>query len=200
MSAFGRRIFATLRLVLTLAAGVSAGLATAFLAVGGEPPFGAVHSGAWTAWPTAGTLDADPYARAVAARDGRLPLATGAGLRFLATADSDGQPLVGRCDYTVAGPMPPAQAWTLTLLDRSGLVPVGHTGRAGFTSTELVRAIDGSFAVTVAAQARAGNWLPAEGAGTFTPMVDPHDSPLGTALPMGASPPALPSIVKGRCA
>lgn len=188
-----------LRGVLTLIAGVMLGLALTDLAVTRQPPFGAVRSGAWVTWPNGGSPDIDPYARAVYARDGRLPLATATGLRFLATTDDDGRPLDGRCAYSIGGATPPAQYWTLTLLDPSGLLPADATGRSGITSAEVVRAAEGGFTVTVARQARPGNWLPWPGEGRFTAMLSFYDSPLGTALLTGNPPPPLPAIVRTAC-
>lgn len=188
-----------LRGLLTLVVGVVLGLAATHFATIHQPLFGAVRSGAWVTWPDAGSPDADPYARAVYARDGRLPLATAAGLRFLATTDDDGHPLEGRCAYSIGGPTPSAQYWTLTLLDLSGFVPADSLGRSGITSAEVVRAADGSFAITVARQARPGNWLPWEGANRFQAMLSFYDSPLGTALLTGNPPPPLPAIVRADC-
>ena len=188
-----------LRGLLTLVAGVMLGLAATDLAVTRQPLFGAVRSGAWVTWPEAGSPKADPYVRAVYARDGRVPLATAVGLRFLATADDEGRPLDGRCAYSIGGPTPAAQYWTLALLDRSGFLPAGATGRSVITSAEVVRAADGGFAVTVARQARPGNWLPWAGEGRFQAMLSFYDSPLGTALLTGNPPPPLPAIVRTAC-
>jgi hypothetical protein len=199
MTALSRVIASIFAGLLCLAVGVSAGVASAFLAVSGNPLFGAMRSGPWKAWPGAVGPDADPYARAIEARDGRIPLGLSAGLRFLATADSSGRPLVGRCDYAVSGSTPPAQAWTIALLDPAGLAPGGPAGRVSFTSAEVVRALDGSFVVAVAPEAHPGNWLPVQHVDGFVLMLSIYDTPLGTAVRMGGSAPALPQIIRGNC-
>src|SRR5687767_206418 len=52
--------------------------------------FGAITIGAWTAWPKTGTSDIDPYARAAIARSGELPIGSGDGVAFFASADDAG--------------------------------------------------------------------------------------------------------------
>ena len=49
--------------------------------------FGAITIGAWTAWPKTGTAEIDPYARAAIARSGELPIGSGDGVAFFASAD-----------------------------------------------------------------------------------------------------------------
>jgi hypothetical protein len=52
--------------------------------------FGAVKAGPWSGWPKTGTREADPYARALFARNGETPLGVTEGLGFIARSDSDG--------------------------------------------------------------------------------------------------------------
>lgn len=188
-----------LKLIAILLAGAMLGLGATFLAVEGQPVFGAVHSGAWTAWPTSGSADADPYARAVFARDGRIPLAAAVGLQFIADRDDAGALLDGRCVYQIEGPTPQAQFWTLTRLDATGFVRNGPAQRAGFTSAEIVRDAEGGFSITAAAGVHAGNWLPLLVYGRFKLMLTFYDTPLTTALNTGNPAPPLPAIVKNAC-
>ena len=58
--------------------------------------FGAVTAGAWTAWPTAGSADADPYSLATLARTGEVPLGAGEGIAFTAEDDSRRRAAVGQ--------------------------------------------------------------------------------------------------------
>ena len=60
------------------------GLGATWLALTRGTAFGAVSIGAWPAWPKTGTADIDPYARAVIARTGRLPIGSGDGVAFFA--------------------------------------------------------------------------------------------------------------------
>ncbi len=195
----GNRLSGFLKLAAILLAGTALGLGATHLAVGGQPLLGGVRSGAWTAWPTSGSADADPYARAVFAEDGRIPLAAAAGLLFLAESDDVGAPLDGRCIYSIGGPTPQAQFWTLTRLDSSGFVHATPAQRAGFTSAEIVRDAAGDFDVTAAATAHPGNWLPVPAYGDFLLMLTFYDTPLTTALQTGNPATPLPRIVKQSC-
>lgn len=180
-------------------AGTLLGLGATWLALGAQPPFGAVRSGPWTAWPDSGTADADPYARAIFARDGRLPLAGATGLAFLADKDDTGDGLDGRCSYGLSGPTPQAQFWTLTPLDRAGQSRAGAAQRAGFTSAEVVRDASGGFTIVLGRTVQSGNWLPLTGNGPFQLMLTFYDTPLTAALNAGSAPPALPGIAKLSC-
>ncbi len=185
------------RLALLLV-GVATGLGATDMLTSGQSLVGTVRSGPWTTWPGAGAPKPDPYARAVAARDGHIPLATGAGLRFLAETDSAGDTLDGRCDYRVGGPTPQAQFWTLTLLNRRGFAEPNALDRFGFTSAELMRDGEGNFVVEIAAAARPGNWLPAPPQGSLTLMLSFYDTALARGMPSGAGL-GLPTIQKSGC-
>lgn len=188
-----------LALLVSIAAGVALGLAATAVSLRGDPPFGAVRSGAWTAWPAAGTPAADPYLRALFAKEGRIPLAAAAGLRFVARADDAGQPLVGRCSYEIGGSTPAAQDWTLTVLDPDGRPRASPDPRTSFTSSEVVRGRDGGFAIALARQARPGNWLPTRGDGPLLLMLSVYDTPLVTALSSGGPMPSFPAITPRPC-
>ncbi len=186
-------------LLAVLVVGAGLGLGLTRLALGGQPPFGGVRSGAWRAWPGSGTAGIDPYARAIYARDGRVPLAAATGLVFLARTDDAGAPLSGRCAYAVGGPTPDAQFWTLTPLDGAGLTRAAAGERAGFTSAEVVRDAAGNFSIELAREARPGNWLPLPADEPFQLMLAVYDTPVTAALNAGAAPPALPAIVRRSC-
>lgn len=142
---------------------------------------GALTIGPWTARPRTGTADVDPYSRATIVRNGELPIGTGDGVAFTATADDRKKPLDGRCDVVVSGVTPPARFWTLTLYDRKGHLVANSLQRYGFTSQEIVRQSDGSFEIHIAARSRAGNWLPTGGIERYALMFRLYDTPVGVA-------------------
>lgn len=142
---------------------------------------GALTIGPWTARPRTGTADVDPYSRATIVRNGELPIGTGDGVAFTATADDRKKPLDGRCDVVVSGVTPPARFWTLTLYDRKGHLVANALQRYGFTSQEIVRQSDGSFEIHIAARSRAGNWLPTGGIERYALMLRLYDTPVGVA-------------------
>ena len=195
-----------LKMIVIAAAGVALGLVATFFAVersqdsgfGAGLWFGAVSAGPWTGWPRTGTRDADPYARALFARNGETPIGITEGLSFIARQDSKGGTLEPRCDYSVSGSTPAARFWTL-----SALTPDGHrlpisSKRHGFTSSELLRNIDGDFKIRIAASARSGNWLQVIADQPFVLMLRLYDTSL-SANAFSVVEGAMPTILRESC-
>ena len=174
------------------------GLGLTWLALTKGLAFGGVTLGAWTAFPKIGTTDIDPYARAVLARSGQLPVGSGDGIAFYARVDDQGRPFDGRCDVVISGTTPPARFWTLTLYDPDGRLVSNSINRYGFSSQEIVRRADGSFDIVIAPRARAGNWLPTGGVERYVLIMRLYDTPVGVATRTGREA-AMPSIRQGAC-
>ncbi len=175
------------------------GLWSAYLAVSGDYPFGRVRAGAWQAAPRVGSRDADPYARAVVARNAEIPLAIGEGLTLTATGDSLGQPLDPRCAYRVGPTTPQARAWTLTLYDGDGRPVSSELQRSGFTSAEVLRDAEGRFFVAISREPMPGNWLRMPETGRPGLALRLYDTPVaaGTAALDART---LPAIERLDCA
>ena len=192
----GRR-GALLATVAILAIGAGVGLAGPWVAVERGAGFGAVRVGPWTAFPRNGSLEADPYSRAIVAKSGGLPLGLGEGLSFTASRDSEGRPLIGSCTYRVVGRVPQTRFWTLTLETPGGALVPNPARRYGFTSAEIVRDGRGVFTVTVAPDVQPGNWLPVR-EGRFELVMRLYDTPLsGTSTVI--DPGRMPQILQDRC-
>jgi hypothetical protein len=186
-------------LLLSFAVAAGLGLGTTWYALTQNLSFGALELGAWRGFPHNGTVGIDPYARAVIARNGELPVGIGDGVTFTAAADDRGRPLDGRCDVTVRGITPPARYFTLTLYTPSGQLVSNSLGRYGFTSQELVRDAAGEFEITVSPRARPGNWLPTGGVDNYVLMLRFYDTSLGIATRAGREAP-MPSVqMTGNC-
>lgn len=185
-------------LLLTFAVAASVGLGTTLLALKGGTPFGSFTVGTWTAWPRTGTAEIDPYARALIARSGELPMGAGDGVAFVAKTDDAGALLDGRCDVVVTGVTPQARFWTITLYDQDGQLIGNSLNRHGFTSHEIVRKSDGAIELTIAPRARAGNWLPTGGAERYVLVLRLYDSPVGVASRTGRETP-MPSVKVRSC-
>lgn len=190
-----RLIFTTI-LVLAIAAAVGLGLTWATATRGID--LGTLTIGAWTAQPRIGTTEINPYARATVARSGELPIGTGDGISFIAKADDKKRPLDGRCDVVVSGVTPAARFWTLTLYDTKGRLVANALQRYGFTSEEVVRNADGSFAIRMAARARSGNWLPTAGIDRYQLVLRLYDTPVGVATRTQRDAP-MPTIATAGC-
>jgi hypothetical protein len=174
------------------------GLGTTWFALTRDTAFGAVTLGSWRAWPKTGTADIDPYARAVIARTGRLPIGSGDGVAFFAAADDKGRLFDGRCELTLTGITPPARFWTLTLYDPDGRLVANAAGRYGFTSEEIVRRADGTFEIVVAPRTRAGNWLPTSGVQHYLLVWRLYDTPVGAATRTAREAP-MPALATKAC-
>ena len=159
---------------------------------------GAVTIGEWTAFPSIGTPDADPYSKARVAREGLLALGRAEGLSFSANRDSGGGVLLRECAYRIEGPVPSARFWTLYAADPSGaVIRAGERRSSALHSNQLVRGVDNSVSIAAGAHPSPGNWLALSGAGPMTLVLTFFDTPIASST--GASDIVLPSIVKAGC-
>jgi hypothetical protein len=186
-----------LGILFALSVAALVGLGATWFALTQDQAFGGVKVGAWTAWPRHGTTGIDPYARAMVARSGELPLGSGDGVAFQARNDDGGHPLDGRCDVIVAGTTPQARYWTLTLYGPDGKLVGNLVRRHGFTSHEILRRADGSFTITVGPRARPGNWLPTGAVDRYLLTLRFYDTPIGVAT--RGRDVSMPSIMRGSC-
>jgi hypothetical protein len=184
--------------LFALVVAAAVGLGATYFALTRGAAFGALKIGSWTAWPKTGTTEADPYARASIARTGRLPIALGDGLTFLAKTDDKGRSLDGRCDVVLSGVTPAARFWTLTLYNPDGELVANSINRYDFTSQEIVRRADGSFEIVVAPRASPGNWLPTGGVERYILALRFYDTAVGVATKEGREIP-MPAIKTGSC-
>lgn len=154
-------------------------------------PLTTVKAGPWVSWPAAGTPTADPYTRARTARHGSLPISGTVAQVWEARTDSTGQRLHSSCDYAVTGRGLNEGWWTIALYDDSGHLIPNAAGRHAFNSSTIMRRPDGGFLVSLARDARPGNWLPTGGAGRLTLVL--------TLIEAGDASGALPEIRRVAC-
>jgi hypothetical protein len=187
-----------LKMILTVLAGIALGLAATFFTIERGLGFGAVRAGPWTGWPKTGAKDADPYARAVLARTGELPLGTAEGLTFVAKGEGQARLFDPRCDYKVHDPVPQARFWTLTASKPDGRLIPNAAKRYGFTSAEIVRATDGSFEIAVSPEVQPGNWLPVASDEPFILVLRLFDTAMSASTTqLGRA--DMPRITRERC-
>ncbi|MDE2363652.1 MAG: DUF1214 domain-containing protein [Hyphomicrobiales bacterium] len=197
-SELGAPFSAYAKTAIAAASGVCIGLVATWVTTGRDFIFGAAQSGPWVAWPKTGGADADPYARAILARQAEAPLANGEGIVFIAHKDSAGAPLDGACAYTIEGAFPVARLWTVSLYRPGGAIIRDGDGPHEIMSTTVVRAQDGNVTLTIAPTARAGNWLEAPRGRPFAIALSLYDA---AASPTQSSLSALsmPSIRSAGC-
>ena len=186
------------KILLVCVIGLGLGLMASAYGLSRSSPFDRVRLGPWELAAHAGSTEADPYTRANLERSGEIPLAVGEGLQLIARVDDDGRPLDARCAYTVGPRVPAARYWTLSLIDPDGWPIENLAERYGFRSSEILRAANGDFVITVAADAQPGDWLPIGRPGRFALALRLYDSPLGaTAGAIDRT--AVPRVTRVGC-
>lgn len=160
--------------------------------------FGVLELDGWIAHPSAGSRDADPYARARAARTGRIALGSAEGLAFIAKSDSDGQPINAGCSYIISGKTAAARAWTLRVTDDQ-LATIARDGDDAYQihSGNVLRDQDGVLEINASSTPSPGNWLPFGGIGDRYFVLTLYDT--GVASTTGVSNFRMPTISRVRC-
>lgn len=191
---FGRLIegFAVAGIVL------AGGLGTSWYMVEAGSRLTTAKFGPWMTWTSAARPDADPYTRAHFVNAGTLAVSTEVQRTFVARTDSAGDRLHSSCEYTVEGRVPRADWWSLAVFDERGRLIPNAAERYAFTGQTLALSTPQSFAVILAREARAGNWLPTGGAGRLALTLNIAET---RAIDSdGAIDPAqLPAIRKIKC-
>ncbi len=185
------------QILAVLLIGAVVGLGSTYWAVstGWQP--GLVQIGPWAA---SGTRlgGADPYALALVARTGDVPLGAGEGVLFIAETDQSGRPLSGACTYAVTGQIPAGRAWTLTLSGRDHRLVDNPSKRHAITSAGALRPVAGPPVIAIASEPQPGNWLPAPSGQPFELALRIYDSPVANAIG-SLRPDALPAIQRLAC-
>jgi hypothetical protein len=190
------RVATLLKIVAAGIVGVMLGLLLTIATLG--PTVHGLVAGPWRGAPRDGAPDIDPYSLAAVDRSGIMPLGAAEGLSFVASTDSAGGPLSAACDYAVTGAMPTARYWTLSALTLGGFPIANPAQRYGFTSAEVVRPSQAPLVISVASEARSGNWLPIGTAGPYVLALRLYDTGL-SAVGSSFEATTLPKIQKIRC-
>lgn len=192
------RSFAGLMLYILLLALIT-GFGSAYWMLREPSPLGQEQAGAWTYWPDAGSIDADPYTLAIINRQALLPLGPGEGLELVAARDSTGARLRSNCSYQIGPTMPQARFWTLTAFDIRNKRPItNNLDRTGFTSSEIIRNEAGTFEISLSRQPQPGNWLQLPGSGQFVLVLRLYDVP-ATGTRATIDPNLAPTINRLEC-
>ena len=171
-----------LQLFLVLVCGLALGAWAAWYSVQRNHGFGALNIGVWTAWPSAGDVNSDPYTRAKVAAEGEVPLGAAEGLAFHATQDEQGAPLRRECQYDISGQTPLARLWTLTAHSLEGEVLFrDNNTAASIVSRNLSRRPDGSIGMQIGKTVAHSHWINLDGNGPYQIVIRLYDSQLGRA-------------------
>jgi hypothetical protein len=189
---------AALFALTALAVGAVLGLGSAWGAVSRLSLSGRVVDGGWTTNLNIGSTAADPYTRAMVARDGLLALARSETVYFTRFADDAGAPLDAACTYRIKGRDLPARWWSVTLYDQEQYLARNEDGAHSIDATRVVRAGDGYEAVVSGARGDAVNWLSTQGAGKFSLSLRLYNPDPAVQAEPGKA--ALPTVEKISCA
>lgn len=192
-------MIAVVNFLLCLGIAIVGGLGSASYMITSGSPLTTRQIGPWQVWKDAGRVEADPYTRAHFSTSGRLPAGSRNALYFLANRDSAGATLALNCEYTIGGLGPDAQWWSLSAYDMAGQLFTNSANRYAYSGTTVMRATDGTFAITVARDARPGNWLPVAGSGTFRLMLSVYGLEAEDPRRASANSAGLPFIRRGTC-
>ncbi len=162
--------------------------------------FSVTRIGPWESWSNAARYNTDPYPRAHFARLGILPSSADISRTYVARTDSTGKELYSSCDYTIEGHDFAARWWAMTVFDGDGALIPNPAGRHAFSRETVAIAPDGRFIISVARDARPGNWLPTGGAGSLAVMLTLQDGNISIAENRRQQDEdALPEIVRVTC-
>jgi len=175
------------------------GLGTAWYMIEGGSRLSTRTFGPWTTWVAAGRPDADPYTRAHTARNGLLPLASTLELSYRAKSDSGGGRLHSACEYTIVMDNLDPVWWSLAAFDAQGRLIPNAAERYGYNSDTATREPDGRAVITLARDARPGNWLPIGGGSRIVLVFTVHDPAWAAAMYEGGSVRAMPQIQRTSC-
>ena len=184
-------------LFLALLIALVVGLGGTWYALTYEKGVETVVVGPWRAVIEVGTAEPNPYARAILARTGAIPMLATESISFRTLTDSRGEPLRGTCVYRLRGDLIEARWWTLTVTDDKGRRPVRDPASNTATSIGVVRDQDGQFEITLSPTARPGNWLSTGGMARLALTLRLYDTPLYVSG--GLADAALPSITLEGC-
>jgi hypothetical protein len=178
---------------------VGGGLASAWYMIEAGSRLSTRTFGPWIVWTAAGRPEADPYTRAHIFRNGLLPLSTTLELAFRARTDSNGARLSSACEYTIVlDDIAPAW-WNIAVFDAQGRPIPNPAERHAFNSSSALREPDGRAVITLARDARPGNWLPSGRGSSLVLALTIQDPAMATAVHDGGAPRPLPEIKRGTC-
>jgi len=165
---------------ISLGLGLGLGVFSAQYAIqqGSATPAG--FTGPWQSFKEINRNETNPYALAHNSNHGNLKLANFEVLYFTAVKDDENRNLSGNCEYNLKGKVPDARWWSLTIYDRRGMLIENQAERYSFNNTNILLRKDTEYSVVLAANARAGNWIPVKADEPFVVMLRLYSPGVGS--------------------
>lgn len=165
-----------IRLIVAVIFGANFGALTALWfggMISGGPRIGnAIDVDNWQSDWSIGSETANPYVRALVARNGLLGMRKEEAVYFLRTVDEEGTPLSEACTYRVSGGAIPAGWWSITLYDSESRLPMNEDAHLSFDKTQAEQLNDSAdpawaFQVSAAAPTDDAAWVSSKAGGSF---------------------------------
>lgn len=123
-----------------------------------QPTF---KSGVWTHNANVGSTTANPWLRARVANEGILGMVRHEAIYFIATQDSEGNPLNGSYSYTLKGKDFDSRWWSVTAYNSNFFLIPNPQERYSFNKSNINRQdkLD-EFSIIFSNQEKVGNWIP----------------------------------------
>lgn len=141
--------------------GVAGGLALTAMRVR-TPDQPMPQTAPWNANLLAGSVSADSLTRARVAVGGLLALGRNETLYYTARQDSEGRPLLSRCEYRISGAVPDARWWSITAYAEDLFLFSGAGGHYSVNSSQALADGAGRFSVRSGPEAAGRNGAPVD--------------------------------------
>lgn len=189
-----------LRWSLAIIVGVGAGLLSArWIMTTPVGSFAQARGGIWRTSLGVGSIEANPYIRAVVARRGLLGLSAKETIYYNTSIDADGRTLREACDYEISGGPLPARWWSITLYVHDDFLAVNADNAPSIDATTIVTARSGAWTGRMGRErAGAANWMSSKAAGDMAlniRMYNPDPTVMASPLEID-----LPVIKRLGCA
>jgi hypothetical protein len=128
-----------------------------------------------------------------------LPISSTLELSFRAKSDGDGRRLSSSCDYVVLFPEQEPAWWSLAVFDGQGRLIQNNAERHAFNTNTALREPNGRVAISVARDARPGNWLPSGRSGRIVLVLTIQDAGFAAGVHDSAAARPVPEIQRRAC-
>lgn len=145
--------------------GVVIGVLSANLVINLAPSFLWIQNDVWRTSLVAGSEQADPYTRAIVAKNYLYVLNRSEAIYFIATSDGE-RDLDRNCDYKLVGKDLPARWWSITAYGEDNFLIPNEHNIYSVTSSNVVKNGD-SWEIYVSKEPKEKNWIPLRGEGKF---------------------------------
>jgi hypothetical protein len=178
--------------------GAALGIGSALLMIGNGAMIGRVENAHWFTSRTIGSVDADPYTRALVARVGLLGLNRQETVYYTRTEDDDGAPFDGDCTYRVEGGDLAARWWSITLYAPDNFLAVNGDDAPSIDATSIVRGDSDAWTARIAPErGDAVNWISSRNGDAFSLSIRLYNPE--AAISEHLETVALPRIVREAC-